>query len=533
MTAAIDTPSRFAPARPSWARLSLLVTLLLIGWAALVPPGTPPQWWHITLAVLLTVAFLGSWHGQHISTTLRRWAPLTIRNRRARRQRAGLRPSKGRRRRPTPDPTPGSDQAPPPVGPTLEAKIVIHLRPQAHALTTAGQHDDQLPWDFITAWLHRYGVQAEELTVCSVTRTPPPSGLRSDAGPLLSGLTPQHRDTWLTYTLRAESNLGQLVARQAPLVSTDDGLQTAGLADTTARRLVAELREQGWRATLCDDHDQLPQFVQDTAAVRREHWTATEYSDGFRAVYAVNPSSLKAVLSTLPTVATKATWVAVTICARGRQPDSLQACVGVLTGTEPSRTPLAGLSGFHGLHHEVVPALTVTGLDDTATVSLPSAPREATDLTELVWATSSVGVPIGYDRNRQPVYLGLASPEAVRITVTGQREFQFDVMARLALSGLPIAAFTAYPQQWARLANNAAREQVSINPAGLLPPGAIVVNDDSRAELPPASMSVTLRRPQTAQPPQTTIVITQDHHRPQLFRISTPHVRGELLSIRA
>lgn len=533
MTAAANVQPRFAPARPSWQRLSLLVTLLLIGWALLVVPHKPPEWWHIALAVVLIAAFLGSWHGQHLSTTVRRWVPMAIRNRRARRQRAGLRPAATRRRRRRRTSSLDPQRAPDTPTTTLEARIVIHLRPQAHALATLGDSDDQLPWEFITAWLDRYGVRAEELTVCSVTRTPPPSGLRSDAAALLTGEAPQHRDTWLSYTLRAQSNLGALMARRAPLSATDsDGPQQAGLADTTARRLIAELRERGWRATLCDTPDQLPRFVPASATVRREHWTATEYSDGFRAVYAVDPTSLGTVLRGLPHVATKATWVAVTIRANGRQPDSIQACVGLLTGTEPSRQPLAGLDGFNGMHHRVVPALTVAGIDtDAARVNVPAAPLAATDVSELPWPTTSVGVPIGYNRARQPVYLGLASPEPVRITVTGQREFHFAIMARLALSGLPIAVFTAYPRHWETLANNAANQQVRVNNPGPVAPGAIVVNDHSRAELASSAISVTLRRPQSAPPPQTTIVITQGGARnPQLFTVSTPHVTEHWLS---
>jgi hypothetical protein len=86
----------------------------------------------------------------------------------------------------------------------LQAQIVIHLRSHPHALTTPADHSDQLPWEFITAWLNRYGVCADALTVCSVTRTPPASGLRSDSAALLGARNTQHHDTWLTYTLRRE-----------------------------------------------------------------------------------------------------------------------------------------------------------------------------------------------------------------------------------------------------------------------------------------------------------------------------------------
>ena len=525
VTATTPRPQRrLAPARPSWQRLSLLASLLLLGWALLLPPGRQPQWWHIALAVALVLAFVGSWHSQHLSTAVRRWTPMAWRNRRERTRRAGGRAAAGRgTEHPTPAPAPARSAG------ALEARIVIHLRPHPHALTTPDDHGDQLPWEFITAWLDRYGVRADALTVCSVTRTPPASGLRSDAAPLVTGRTPQHRDTWLTYTLSADSNVGALTARPTTLASPDAesdeydaGPRRAALADTTARRLIAELREWGWLATLCDAPEQLPQFVPPTATVRRESWTGTEYSDGYRAIYAVEPRALSAVLNALPTLGTKATWVAVTVRSRGRQPSTVEACVATLTATRLVLQPLAGLEGFHGLHRRVAPALTATGLGDGAAVDLPTAEQAAADLAELTWPTAAAGIPIGFNRARQPVYLGLASPEPVRITVTGTWEFQMAITARLALSGLPVAVYTANLQQWVRLANHAGPQQFWLAPQTPPPPGAIIVSDGS-AEPPAGAITVTLRRPQSAPAPSTTVVITQDGRHANLFYITTAH----------
>ena len=66
---------------------------------------------------------------------------------------------------------------------------MLHLRPHPHALTTPGDTSDQLPWEFVTSWLNRYGVRADALTITAVTRTPPPSGLRTDSAALLTGRT--------------------------------------------------------------------------------------------------------------------------------------------------------------------------------------------------------------------------------------------------------------------------------------------------------------------------------------------------------
>lgn len=509
--------------------MTALVSLLLLGWAALLPAGRQPLWWHYAVAAALILAFLGSWHGQHVSTTVRRWAPMDWHNRRQRSLRA--RGPQPRRRRPSDQSAPGeqTDTAPADSS-ALEARIVIHLRPHPHTLSTPEDTDDQLPWRFITGWLNRYGVRADVLTITAVTRTPAPSGLRTDSAALLSGRMPQHRDTWLTYTLRAESNVGALTARRTTMGNPAGGASVedpnaparAALADTTGRRLIAELRERGWLATI-SEAEELPEFVPAAATERRETWTGTEHSDGFRAVYAVDPGSLSGVLNELPNMGAKATWVTVTIRSRGHQPATIEACVGTLTGARPPRDLLPGLSGFHGMHRRVAPGLAVTGFAHED-VTLPTAEVVWSDLESLRWPTGAAGVPIGFNRTRQPVYLGLASPEPARITVTGTREFHVGIIARLALSGLPVAVYTADPRQWTALANHGAAQQIQIRPA-TAPPGAIVVTDGSIEAPAGAAITVTLRRPQTAHAPSTTIVITQDGRRPDLFWITTAHGR--------
>ena len=92
---------RFAPAAPSWRRLTVLVSLLLLGWAALLPPGRQPQWWHYAIGAALILAFLGSWHGQHVSTAVRRRTPMSIYNRRQHTRRT--QPSQPRRDTPSTD----------------------------------------------------------------------------------------------------------------------------------------------------------------------------------------------------------------------------------------------------------------------------------------------------------------------------------------------------------------------------------------------------------------------------------------------
>jgi hypothetical protein len=527
VTAPAASRRRVAPARPSWRRLTVLLALLLLGWAVLLPAGRTPLWWHYLAAGVLVLAFVGSWHGQHTSTVVRRWTPMAWRNRRQRSRRTSGAPAAAGEEQSPPTPQPGA---------ALWARIVIHLRPHPHALTTPEDHSDQLPWEFITAWLDRYGVRAEALTVCSVTRTPPASGLRSDSANLLGGRLTQHHDTWLTYTLRAEDNVGALTARQTTMSTPEPsesegseeqvpGAPRAALADTTARRLIAELRERGWLATLSSDTDPLPQFVPPGTTVRRETWTGTEYSDGFRAVYAVQSDALPAVLDALPTLNTKATWVVVTVRSRGRQPTTAEAAVGMLTANRPPRHPLAGLDGFHGLHRRIATALAATGFDGAA-AELPRTQIAGAELVALRWPTAALGVPIGFNPARHAMYLGLASPEPVRLTVTGTRQFHVGIIARLALSGLPVALYVADPRQWSTLANHAAAQQFSVRPT-VAPPESIIVSDGS-SETPTGAVTVTLRRPQSAQAPSTTIVITQDPRHPDLFALTTAQGRQRL-----
>ena len=86
-----------------------------------------------------------------------------------------------------------------------------------------------------------------------------------------------------------------------------------------------------------------------------------------------------------------------------------------------------------------------------------------------------------------------------------------------------MAVYTTDPRQWMALANHGAPQQFSIRPE-TPHPGAIVVTD-GRVQAPSGAITVTLRRPQSAQAPSTTIVITQDGRHTNLFHITTAHGR--------
>lgn len=510
MTAATKerrAPRRFAPAWPSWKRTTFLTCLLIVGAAAATAHGQPLRPWHLVVGLLVAFGFLGSWRGQLISTSVRYWIPMALRNRGGH---SGGKDEEGGQQAATPldDHSRGAEADP-------VAHIVIQLRRPPHRVLTPENADDQLPWQTVLSWLNRYGIQADCLNITAVTRIPPQSGLRRDVAAAVTARTPQNRDTWLTYTLRAGSNVDALRARRVGI---------ADLAVVTSRRLVAELREQGWLATVCDHPDRLARFVPPGAAIRRECWTATEYPDGFRAVYAVaDPERLDGLLPSLP--AARTTWVSTMVRCRAGQPATVEAHVGLLTAARPVHNPAPGLRGFHGRHHELAPLICATGSSLPAGV-LRSSPIDPRSFS-LPWHASATGVPIGTDRQGRAHYLGLASPEPVRITVTGSAEFGVGIVARLALSGLPIAVY-AGGDRWKQLANHAGPQQVLIAPADPTP-GAIVVTDDSGSAppIPAGGISVLLRRPQQAAAPATTIVITQSTQA-GLFDITTAHGRLRL-----
>ncbi len=492
---------RWAPAAPSWLRLSIMTTTLLVGWAVLLPAGRALQWWHAVLAGAVIVGFVGSWHGQHLSTSVRRWVPMIWRNRR------GARPA--------------PESAAPNAGDPLRARITLQLRPHPHALTADSDRDDQVPWEFLISWLDRYGIRADELTVCSVTRTPPPSSLRTDVGATLAGHHPQYRRTWLSYTLSAESNVAALIARETTVAAVDgDARQRPALADVVARRMVAEFRERGWLATMCSDTAELPAFVPPSVQLRRELWTGTEYSDGFRAVYTVDPHRLHTVLNHLAARPSKAMWTVLSLHSHVDKPTTVAAYVALLTTTRPPMVPARGLSGYHGLHKQAGEALGVVGLRGDGHLALPpQVDSAAVELTAHRWPTAAVGVPIGRNRRRQAVYLGLESPEAVRVIVTGSSDFHVGIVGRIALSGQPIGVYSAASGRWATLVNRASPGQIQVNPP-VVGDATIVVSDGS-VEAPAANITVTLRQrggPTSA----ATIIIHQDPGRADLFTISTP-----------
>ena len=140
----------------------------------------------------------------------------------------------------------------------------------ADAITTAlvrvDSPDRELPLDLLTGYLDRYGLLCDSVRV--TTRT-----------------TQADETTWIGLTFSGARNLSALQGRsvQIPLAQT---------AENAARRLISQLREIGWTATLASP-DELPDLV---AADARERWQSVTDARGYLTTYAAKtPDALAAV----------------------------------------------------------------------------------------------------------------------------------------------------------------------------------------------------------------------------------------------
>lgn len=502
MTAARNSELKSVLAFPSGIRIGVLVVALLLGWSVLVPNGSQWKWWQLTLGVLAAVLVLGSWNGLLLTTAAGRWVPMRLRNRQRRNGSGGGRrraPAGGRRKQSGDTAAVESSTSVSAVG---EVTVTLRVQPPPHQVATADAAGGQLPWRQLLVWLDRYGVRADAMTVTAVATTPAPSALRQAQ----SRLVTDQWENWITFVFSTVSNLEALKARV-----TDIG----ELANVTTRRMVGELRERGWVVEVAEDPSAFPRFVDPSARVRRECWTGTEYGDGFRAVYSVEPSALSSVVAALPGLATKCVWTSVTVRSQGRQEPTVEAFVATLTPARPERIPLKGLTGFDGLHRARAEAVSIAG----AGVELPRTELGAVDVQGLRWQLVGAGVPIGSSRDGRPQYLGLDSADPVKITVTGDPSFQLGMCARLALSGRQMGIYVAQPDRFRELAANAAVNQIQPAPkADQIGRGWMVVGEDS-SRVPEAHTTVQLRAASGVEPPATSINITQSGENPHLFTV--------------
>lgn len=504
---------RLAPAVPGATRLSILAGILILGWALLIPSGHRVLWWHLLIAAVAVLVVLASWQGHHLTSIVRLRTTMALHNYRLRNPRRG---ASAESEQEVVDREPDG----------LSTSFTLLLRPPPHMPTTSDSAYQQLPWALIVAWLDRYGVHARSVYALAETTTPAPSHLRRSAGAAVGAEHTQHHNTWLTYTFDAVDNLAAMQARRADLDA---------VVGTVSRRLLGELREQGWQATIVDD-DELPSFLNPRAPLRRESWTAAEYVDGYRSVYRVRRGELAAVMADLVHQPTINTWVGCTISARDSRSVSVRAHVATRTPARPENPPTGGLEGFDGRH-------SATARDVSATVPILDVDTgdvmTIEQLAQVPWAVSAPGVPIGTASGRT-VYLPLASQASLRINIEGTSWFHKAMITRLALSGLPIALYVATEEpaggrhgeptasDWSKLINAAAPQQISL--ASSAPsPGGIVVADGSRPA-PAGHIMVALLRPRAAGGATPVIVLKQHAEDPELLTMTTPAGRVDVSS---
>ena len=393
--------------RVSRSRLGVLSVLAMIITALAFPAATSIRWLQPAIAVLAgliaATAVLGYRDHQHLSTRLRLGIALSRRNHHRTHTTASAQPAAAPQRVTHPE----------------QVSTTMQLRTQPHRLSTGTDPADQLPWQLIAGWCDRYGIRTR-ITVTTITTTPPASTLRTENRALLAGRT-QHRDTYLTVTIDARENLPALHAR-----TTDSPEQTpihtalSVLADTTSRRLAAHLQAHGWLLTACDPAStaHLPTFTPAAAPTHTETRTHTSHPDGHRTTYTIDPTRLPEALTALARQPSIDTWTAITLTAT---PNGIAATATAATHTRtpPTVNDLPGLTPNHGRHHHIGTTLSAT----SHTPPTPATPVAPTTLAAAPWPTTATGIPIGYNRHRQPIYCDLHAPQHVHITITGTPDF--------------------------------------------------------------------------------------------------------------
>ncbi|BBY63540.1 type VII secretion protein EccE [Mycolicibacterium helvum] len=196
----------------------------------------------------------------------------------------------------------------------------------ADAITTVlvrvESRDRELPPGLLASYLDRYGLRCDSVRV--TTRS-----------------TQAEVTTWIGLTFSGARNLSALQGRSAqiPLRQT---------AENAARRLISQLREIGWMATIASP-DEVPDLV---VAGARERWQSVTDARGYLTTYAAKtPEALADVSSAVAAE----TWTVVEIA--GTSPlDRIRAGAAIRTESQPS-TPPPGLVPIPGRQASALAAL--------------------------------------------------------------------------------------------------------------------------------------------------------------------------------
>lgn len=192
----------------------------------------------------------------------------------------------------------------------------------ATALVRVDSRDRELPLGLLSGYLDRFGLRCDSVRV--TTRN-----------------SQTEVTTWIGLTFSGARNLNALQARSAqiPLRQT---------TENAARRLISQLREIGWTATIADP-DQVPDLVAEGA---RERWRSVTDVRGYLTTYgAKTPEALAAVSS----AGADETWTVVEIA--GTSPlDRIRAGAAIRTESRPS-APVPGLIPIPGRQARALAAL--------------------------------------------------------------------------------------------------------------------------------------------------------------------------------
>jgi type VII secretion protein EccE len=256
---------------PGAARLTIVLSAVFLAVLA-YPWQSATERWVLGVAVVVVLVSLAWWRGRHVTTILGQWIRMTMHRKAIQHSPLDLRYT------------------------ATEATTTVLLRVEGS--------DRQVPLRLLTGYLDRYGLVCESIRLTTHST--------------MGGTT-----TWIGLTFSAARNLAALQARSAqlPLRQT---------AEAAARRMLGQLGEMGYTATLVD---RLPDAV---ATDARERWQSVTDSRGHVTTYSVDPAT-EETLTAVRASAAGETWTVIEVAGTATQP-RIRAAAAIRTDAPPAAT---------------------------------------------------------------------------------------------------------------------------------------------------------------------------------------------------
>ncbi|GAY17428.1 type VII secretion protein EccE [Mycobacterium sp. shizuoka-1] len=273
---------------PGAGRLTVVV-LAAVAAVLAYPWRSPDDRWVLAITAVAVIVALARWRGRYLTATAADWLRLMLTRK--------------------------------PIGSAPPDLRCAGADAVATVLVRVDCRDRELPMDLLAGYLDRFG-------------------LRCDAVRVTTHRTETATATWVGLTVSGARNLAALQGRSAqlPLRQTAEG---------AARRLIGQLRETGWTATLADPA-QLPELVSGDA---RERWRSVTDARGHLTAYAAGaPDALAAV-----SPAGGETWTVVEISGT-RSAARTRAAAAIRTHDRPDAVP-PGLTAIPGRQAGALAAL--------------------------------------------------------------------------------------------------------------------------------------------------------------------------------